>query len=276
MKLTIALIAGLTVGVLPAASAGGAAASPVAAGASLPSLTLTMTGHSIRVAGGLRSGAVTVISRVSGKSDGSPTLVKLKPGVSYAKAIRASAQDPNGIIPYATITYNTDAPKGTSTAQTLLSPGRWVAVDTAKTDPSKWPHVSFTVRRAAHPARLPKAGGTVAMRDFFFTGPSVWHDGETVRFVNQGYVTHMVVAAKVANKSEAAIVSQLLLAGDDNQAQQHTIGFATFMGIASPGGLQQQRITASPGTYVLACFMDTQDHREHTRLGMERTITITG
>jgi hypothetical protein len=25
---------------------------------------------------------------------------------------------------------------------------------------------------------------------------------------------------------------------------------------------------------VLACFMDTQDHREHTQLGMERVIRI--
>jgi hypothetical protein len=33
-------------------------------------------------------------------------------------------------------------------------------------------------------------------------------------------------------------------------------------------------VTARPGIYVLVCFMDTQDHREHTRLGMERTIQI--
>jgi hypothetical protein len=30
----------------------------------------------------------------------------------------------------------------------------------------------------------------------------------------------------------------------------------------------------SGGVMVLACFMDTQDHREHTLLGMERVIHI--
>jgi hypothetical protein len=29
-----------------------------------------------------------------------------------------------------------------------------------------------------------------------------------------------------------------------------------------------------PGFWVLACFMETQDHREHTQLGMERVIQI--
>jgi hypothetical protein len=31
---------------------------------------------------------------------------------------------------------------------------------------------------------------------------------------------------------------------------------------------------AKPGYYVEACFMDTQDHREHTRLGMERPVRV--
>jgi hypothetical protein len=38
--------------------------------------------------------------------------------------------------------------------------------------------------------------------------------------------------------------------------------------------MQQQVLTAPPGIYVLACFMNTQDGREHTQLGMERTIRI--
>jgi hypothetical protein len=39
--------------------------------------------------------------------------------------------------------------------------------------------------------------------------------------------------------------------------------------------LGQYVIHQSPGIYVLLCFMNTQDGREHTRLGMERTIKIT-
>jgi hypothetical protein len=38
------------------------------------------------------------------------------------------------------------------------------------------------------------------------------------------------------------------------------------------GGYEQQVIRNRPGYWVLACFMDTQDGREHTQLGMERVI----
>jgi hypothetical protein len=47
-----------------------------------------------------------------------------------------------------------------------------------------------------------------------------------------------------------------------------------FMGPMSPGGLQQFTLRAKPSVYVLACLMNTQDGREHTQLGMERTIRI--
>ena len=33
-------------------------------------------------------------------------------------------------------------------------------------------------------------------------------------------------------------------------------------------------LKAKPGYYVEACFMDTQDGREHTRLGMERLVKV--
>jgi hypothetical protein len=38
--------------------------------------------------------------------------------------------------------------------------------------------------------------------------------------------------------------------------------------------MQQEVLNANPGYYVQACFMDTQDGREHTVLGMERVIQI--
>ena len=43
---------------------------------------------------------------------------------------------------------------------------------------------------------------------------------------------------------------------------------------ASPGALQQSELHAKPGYYVEACFMDTQDGREHTQLGMERVVRV--
>jgi hypothetical protein len=52
------------------------------------------------------------------------------------------------------------------------------------------------------------------------------------------------------------------------------ISFPEFAGPLSPGGAQQERIAARPGKYVLACILRTQDGREQTQLGMERTIRI--
>ena len=46
------------------------------------------------------------------------------------------------------------------------------------------------------------------------------------------------------------------------------------MGTVGPGGMHQQVLNVKPGIYVLACFMSTQDGREHTALGMERTISV--
>jgi hypothetical protein len=45
----------------------------------------------------------------------------------------------------------------------------------------------------------------------------------------------------------------------------------TFLGTSSPGAMQQEVVTAKPGMYVLACFMTTQDGREHKRLGAAAT-----
>ena len=36
----------------------------------------------------------------------------------------------------------------------------------------------------------------------------------------------------------------------------------------------QLAIGQKPGFWVIACFMNTQDGREHTQLGMERVIEI--
>jgi hypothetical protein len=38
--------------------------------------------------------------------------------------------------------------------------------------------------------------------------------------------------------------------------------------------MQQTVLKAKPGWYVEACFMDTQDGREHVQLGMERLVHI--
>jgi hypothetical protein len=74
-----------------------------------------------------------------------------------------------------------------------------------------------------------------------------------------------------------AAVMALLRAGQDNQAFQ-LLGpnpqFFDLLGPASSGAMQQQVLHAVPGHYVEVCFMDTQDGREHTQLGMLRLVRI--
>lgn len=65
-----------------------------------------------------------------------------------------------------------------------------------------------------------------------------------------------------------------MLAGKDNAAGRLLIGSGTFAGPLSSGQLQQVVVNEPPGIYVQLCFMDTQDGREHTRLGMERIFKI--
>jgi hypothetical protein len=97
-----------------------------------------------------------------------------------------------------------------------------------------------------------------------------------VRFHNEGFLVHMIVAARASSAARAHELAALLKAGQDRQAQRLADGFATFDGGLSHGAYQQLVVHSRPGYWVLACFMDTQDHREHTVLGMERVIRITG
>lgn len=244
-----------------------------AAGA-LPTMTLTLTGKSIAVGGTPVSGAINVVSTVSGEKQGEPTLVYLKPGVSFAQAFAAAARDPNGLDPYGAIVMDANANKGTSTVQTVLQTGTYVALDTIGNNPAKWPFTQFTVTASSSPAALPPAQATVKAIEFGFRGAATLRNGQVVRFQNGGYLVHMIDAIGVKNTAGARALTALLLAGKDNQAMKLAASFNQFMGPVSPGGLQQFTLRAKPGTYVLACFMDTQDGREHTQLGMERTIRI--
>jgi hypothetical protein len=67
----------------------------------------------------------------------------------------------------------------------------------------------------------------------------------------------------------------LLRAGKDGKAMKlASRHFLSLAGPISPGGIQQAVLNAKPGYYVEACFMDTQDGREHTQLGMMRLIRV--
>ena len=95
-----------------------------------------------------------------------------------------------------------------------------------------------------------------------------------MRVENGGYLVHMDVLIGAHNKAGAEKIAALLKAGKDHAAQKLATGFVDLMDPASPGAMQQEVLNAKAGYYVQACFMDTQDGREHTTLGMERVIRI--
>jgi hypothetical protein len=259
------------------------ATSLVAAGSAqastLPTLTLTLSKSSIAVGGSTQSGAVNVVSTASGLKEPSAILFLLKPGVSVAEVESAMksgvGKDPNNTSKYGSIVFDTEVPPGKSSeAQTNLQPGQYLALIPGEGKGSE-AHTAFTVVAAKSPATLPTPQATIRSIEFGFRGPKTLHDGEVVRFENEGFLVHMDVAFPVKSKSAATKVVKALLAGKEKGLEKLAAGAPfEFAGPVSHEAFQQETITAKPGWYVQACFMETQDGRDHTRLGMERIIKI--
>lgn len=250
--------------------------------ATLPTLNIALTG----VAGvtvsstTVQSGAVSVVSTFSGKlpRNDSPSvgIARLNPGATVQQAAGAVIShhgDLNALTPYASLVVSAEAP---GTVQTTLTPGDYVALNTSGNGPTP-SFAPFTVEASSSPAALPAASATETAVEFTFHGPTVLHNGTIVRARNGGYLVHMVILIGVRNAAVGHTIMDLLRAGKDRQAQRLAgPHFASLLGPASPGAVQQQVLHTAPGYYIEACFMDTQDHREHTQLGMERLIRVTG
>lgn len=251
------------------AGVGGASAA-----STLPTLNVAVTGKTgINVSGSEVSGAVSVTSTFSGKGQGGYGLVRLNQGVSLPEALQAVQShhgDPNALTPFGSLLVAADAP---GTVQTVLTPGNYVALNLTGNGPSA-NVAQFTVTQSSSPAALPAAAATETSVEFGFDGPSVLHDGTMVRLENAGFLVHMDILIGARNKAGAQKIMTLLKAGKDGKAQKLATGSVDLMDPASPGAMQQEILNAKPGYYVQACFMDTQDGREHTQLGMERLVRI--
>jgi hypothetical protein len=246
----------------------------------LPTLTLTLTKSSITVGGTTQSGAVNVVSTATGLKEASAILVLLKPGATFEEA-EAAIQKAHGEInvtsKYGSLVFDAEVSSGqTSEAQTFLQPGQYVAVVPGEEGKGSRAHANFTVSAAASPVALPAPEATIRSIEFGFKGPSTLHDGELVRFENEGFLVHMDIAAPVKNMKAAKQAVKDLLAGKEKAVGKLIVGPpAGFAGPLSHEAFQQETITAKPGIYVEVCFMDTQDGRSHSQLGMERIIQIT-
>jgi hypothetical protein len=265
--LTVAVASGLAV----------LAVSSSVAASSLPTLTLAVTKNNVVVGGSKVSGAVNVVSTVSGEPSDGPGLILLKPGVSAAKFKKVTASlgkdtPLDAIDPYATIVFDAQlTSKGNPTTdQVDLQPGNYIAVNNGNA------FTPFTVMRSAHPATLPTPGATVTAIDFAFRGASTLHAGALVRFENDGYLIHMVLSGGLKSPADAKPVDALLLAGKvgGGAGKKYLVSMGQFAGPLSHGSMQQEVITQAPGTYVILCAMNAEDGRDHYQLGMFRTITI--
>ena len=270
---TLAVPAGLS---LAAATGPAQAAKPAqAARAALPTIRVAMTGKKITVSGALRSGGVQIVSTVTHARQGEPIFVRLDPGVTFAQFLAVlpkAAADPNNVDGIASIVTDTDVSRGvTNRIQANLKPGNYVALDVSGN--GRPPLVPFTIAKAAHPAKLPRPAATIAAIEFGFRGPGTLHKGDLVRFANHGFLVHMIVFATASSHRNARKVARLLKEGKPGKAFRHSTGGGTFVGPVSHGAYQQL-VVRHRGWYVLACFMETQDGRDHTRLGMERVIHV--
>jgi hypothetical protein len=245
---------------------------------SLPTLNIALNGeHGISVSGSTVSGAVNVVSTFTGKPGpngpgGEAGLFRLNDGVTAQQVLSAAQKngDPNAVSQYGSIVFDAMAPSST---QVVLRPGNYIALNLTGQGPGGF--TQFTVTQSSSPATLPAARATQTAIEFGFRGPTVLHNGTIVRAQNAGYLVHMIDAVGVPSRAAGLKVMALLRAGKDNKAQRLSNG--QFFGLAGPlstGAAQQAVLHAKPGWYVEVCFMDTQDGREHTRLGMERLIKV--
>jgi hypothetical protein len=275
--------AALAMSVVPAAAShaattvAGAMKAHAAPATALPVLTLKLTGTKVIVGGTRKSGAETVVTDVTyNNTNGGaqPVLVRLDPGVTdaqFLKTVPLAGKDPNNIYGIGQIAFSPQANKGFTSAQVSLQPGRYAALDVNA--PGKTPPLTlFTVTKAAKPLPLPTPAATVSTIDFGFQNPATIKAGSLVRWQNKGFVVHMILGLQAKSLADASNIAKLLKEGKGNQVVPS--GSYGWAGALSHGESFQSVVTQPAGFWVLVCFMDTQDGREHTTLGMEKVIQI--
>jgi hypothetical protein len=253
-----------------------------AQGAAAPTLSIAVTKTSATVTGApTAAGAINVVVTDKGLKEGSAILFRLAPGKTVADAEqflreKRAHNDPNNTAELGSLVFDGEAESGvTSEAQTELQPGTYlVLIGGSQGEPAL--RDSFTVGTGGATLALPAAQATEKTIEFGFKGPTTLHDGEVVRFENEGFLVHMDFAFPVKNMKAAHTAVKDLRAGKEKALGKLIAGAPVgFYGPISHDAFMQQTITAKPGIYVQACFMETQDKRDHTLLGMERIIKIT-
>jgi hypothetical protein len=274
-SLTAAAGAVATISVFALAGGAGAASS-------LPTLTISESGTAAPSLSStnLADGATTVTATHSGKGMGAFGLVRLNPNESPSAAIQAgfsAVQAAHGNLDALTATGNVlfASANAPGTIQVNLTAGDYVAINlSGMGGPPGF--TQFHVHSTGSPAALPTPAATQTSIEFGFKGPKVLKNGSLVRAVNGGFLVHMIDLIGVKNKADAQKVVGLLRKGAGRKKVAPFLSgvFVSLLDPASPGAEQQLTLNAKPGFYVEACFMNTQDGREHTQLGMERIVRV--
>jgi hypothetical protein len=247
----------------------------------MPTMSFAVTPTSATITGAPTSaGAVNVVVSDKGLKEGSAIIFRLAPGRTVAEVEQFVKEkkgngDPNNTVEKGSIVFDAEAESGvTNEAQVELQPATYVVlVGGSKGAPSV--RGSFTVGTGGAALALPAAQATEKTIEFGFTGPTTLHDGELVRFENEGFLVHMDVAFPVKNMKAARTAVKDLRSGNERGLGKLIAGAPfEFYGPISHNAFVQETIKAKPGIYVQACFMETQDKRDHTKLGMERIIKI--
>lgn len=243
--------------------------------APLPVLKIVEAGNAITATGSLESGATEI--DFSTDEAGDPTsivLVRLKPGVTPEQAYAGIKPDGSNVEQFGSIRTTADVAKGEVVKlQTVLNPARYVAIDPGgQSGPG--PTTDFTVAPSASPKALPKTDATIRMLDYKFRGPTTIKRGRLVRTVNAGDEQHMAIALKVPRKMTTKQVLTQLKKGQDKKLQKEIKTQAALIDDVSHGAVNQSILTLSKGHWVLACFMTNKKGVEHTKLGMERALTV--
>ena len=272
----------LLLGVCAAVLAASALCVLGAQAATPPTMSIAVTPTSATVTGvPTTAGAVNVVVSDKGLKEGTAILFRLNPGKTVADAEqflkeKRAENDPNNTVELGSIVFDAEAESGvTNEAQTNLQPGTYlVLIGGSKGEPAL--RGTFTLGDGGAAAlALPAAQATEKTIEFGFKGPKTLHDGELVRFENEGFVVHMDIAFPVKNMKAAKTAVKDLRAGKEKAVGKLIAGPPVgFYGPISHGAFMQETITAKPGIYVQVCFMETQDGRDHATLGMERIIKI--
>lgn len=81
--------------------------------------------------------------------------------------------------------------------------------------PPATPFTTFKITKSSSPARLPTPQARMSSIEFGFRGPGTLHNGDLVRFGNDGFVVHMIVAGRGASLAGAQKIAKLLKEGQE-------------------------------------------------------------